>query len=181
MADDSMRSSSLPGPLSQEQGEAPEENAGYEASGRYATSGRSLDLTESRRLSQFNPGVEADMPQGEVKDNKDVYTSSKIAKEGFENFEELRQKGQLCDVVIKVEDNEYHAHRLVLAGTCPYFRVMFTGECDIHLRCARLLKYSALVNIYMYFVRKCLHGWSILHAYNTHVYQSYCKTTCNKQ
>lgn len=127
MANDSMRSSSLLG-LSQEQGDAPEENAGIEMSARHGAGTRSLDLTESRRLSQFNPGVEADMPQGEAKDNKDVYSSSRLAKEGFANFDELRDKGQLCDVTIRVEDKEYKAHRLVLAGTCPYFRVMFTGE-----------------------------------------------------
>ena len=125
MANDSLRSSSQPGPLSQEHGDAPEENAGYDMSGRYGS--RALDLTESRRLSQFNPGVEADMPQGESKDNRDVYSSSRLAKEGFVNFEELREKGQLCDVTIRVEDQDYKAHRLVLAGTCPYFRVMFTG------------------------------------------------------
>ncbi len=127
MANDSMRSSSFPGPLSQEQGEAPEENAGMDVPVRQGPGARSLDLTESRRLSQFNPGVEADMPQGEAKDNKDVYSSSRLAKEGFANFEELREKEQLCDVTIRVEDKEYKAHRLVLAGTCPYFRVMFTG------------------------------------------------------
>ena len=67
------------------------------------------------------------MPQGEAKDNKDVYTSSTLTKEGFASFDELRQNGLLCDVKIRVEDKEYAAHRLVLAGTCPYFRVMFTG------------------------------------------------------
>ncbi|XP_049893921.1 kelch-like protein 10 [Epinephelus moara] len=40
---------------------------------------------------------------------------------------ELRLEGKLCDVVIKVGDVEFDAHRIILCGCSPYFRTLFTG------------------------------------------------------
>ena len=36
--------------------------------------------------------------------------------------------GEMCDVTIQVEESEFVAHKLILAGCSPYFRAMFTGE-----------------------------------------------------
>ena len=35
---------------------------------------------------------------------------------------ELRLEGQLCDVVIKVDNVEFNAHKIILCGCSPYFR-----------------------------------------------------------
>ncbi len=40
----------------------------------------------------------------------------------------LKQEDLLYDVQLKVEENLFPAHRFVLAGTCNYFRAMFTGN-----------------------------------------------------
>ena len=39
----------------------------------------------------------------------------------------LRKDDILCDVTISVGGRKIHAHKLVLAATCPYFEKMFTG------------------------------------------------------
>nr|XP_002738426.2 PREDICTED: kelch-like protein 5-like [Saccoglossus kowalevskii] len=40
---------------------------------------------------------------------------------------ELRQKHELCDIILRIEDHEFEAHKVVLAGCCPYLRAMFTN------------------------------------------------------
>lgn len=41
-------------------------------------------------------------------------------------MKEIRRQGKLCDVTLKVEDQSFSAHRIVLAATIPYFHAMFT-------------------------------------------------------
>lgn len=43
-------------------------------------------------------------------------------------YEELRQCGQLCDVVIKTETREFPVHRAVMSASSTYFRSLFTQE-----------------------------------------------------
>ncbi|XP_037607357.1 kelch-like protein 10 [Sebastes umbrosus] len=40
---------------------------------------------------------------------------------------DLRLQGKLCDVVIKVGDVEFEAHKIILCGCSTYFRALFTG------------------------------------------------------
>ncbi|CAK6960852.1 kelch-like protein 10 [Scomber scombrus] len=40
---------------------------------------------------------------------------------------ELRREERLCDVVIKVGDVEFKAHKVILCGCSAYFRALFTG------------------------------------------------------
>lgn len=42
-------------------------------------------------------------------------------------FNEMRIAGEMTDVEIVVEDREFPAHKLILAGCSPYFRGMFRG------------------------------------------------------
>lgn len=42
----------------------------------------------------------------------------------------LRKEGKLCDVSLLVEGEVFPAHRVVLAGSSPYFQAMFTGEME---------------------------------------------------
>ena len=44
-----------------------------------------------------------------------------------EQLNRLRKDGELCDVTITVGGSKIHAHKLVLAASCPYFEKMFTG------------------------------------------------------
>ncbi|KIH56264.1 BTB/POZ domain protein [Ancylostoma duodenale] len=46
----------------------------------------------------------------------------------FAALNDLRCNGQLCDIVLVVEGRKISAHRVVLAASIPYFRVMFTTE-----------------------------------------------------
>ncbi|KRZ76268.1 Kelch-like protein 18 [Trichinella papuae] len=49
-------------------------------------------------------------------------------KAAFQCFEELRRLGKLCDVTLLVNGSKFHAHRIVLAATIPYFKAMFTHD-----------------------------------------------------
>ncbi|KAI3357286.1 hypothetical protein L3Q82_015732 [Scortum barcoo] len=41
-------------------------------------------------------------------------------------YNELRLEQQLCDAVIRVDNAEFHAHKVVLCNHSPYFRALFT-------------------------------------------------------
>lgn len=42
----------------------------------------------------------------------------------------LRKDGKLCDVVIQVGERQFPVHKVVLAGSSPYFQAMFTTDLD---------------------------------------------------
>ena len=50
---------------------------------------------------------------------KKLYSSKRIIERAFEVLNELRIQSQLCDVVIRVGEDAYPAHRAVLAATSP--------------------------------------------------------------
>ena len=37
-------------------------------------------------------------------------------------YNELRLEKQLCDAVIRVDDVEFHVHKVILCNCSPYFR-----------------------------------------------------------
>lgn len=41
-----------------------------------------------------------------------------------------RKEGTLCDVILVVGGKEYAAHKMILASSSDYFRVMFTGHME---------------------------------------------------
>lgn len=56
-----------------------------------------------------------------------VFVQDGIAS-AFPLMEEIRRQGKLCDVVLKIEDQSFSAHKIVLASTIPYFHAMFTHD-----------------------------------------------------
>ncbi|XP_054714896.1 kelch-like ECH-associated protein 1 [Uloborus diversus] len=55
------------------------------------------------------------------------FTISSYPKEAFEIMSLMRQHQKLCDVEIRVSDEIFHAHKIVLASASPYFKAMFTS------------------------------------------------------
>lgn len=46
----------------------------------------------------------------------------------FAAFEDMRRKRELCDLTIKVGNDSFLAHRVILAAGIPYFRTVFTSD-----------------------------------------------------
>ena len=46
----------------------------------------------------------------------------------FLEMNALREANHLCDVILEVEGEKVHCHRVVLASLSAYFRAMFTGD-----------------------------------------------------
>ena len=59
-----------------------------------------------------------------------VYKSRQISEQALCALDEMRRHSQLCDVVIRVDNHDFVAHRAVLAATIPYFMAMFTGKVN---------------------------------------------------
>ena len=54
--------------------------------------------------------------------------NEKIYRTLFNNINNLRKNKVLCDVILKVEDQEFFAHRIILSACSDYFCAMFTNE-----------------------------------------------------
>ena len=90
-----------------------------------SSSVKSSYASDNRRTPQCQ-SVEADMA---IEENvKRACGSKKVWETGFLAMDDLRRQGKLCDIVIKVGDRSFPAHRVVLAAVCPYFRGMFAGQ-----------------------------------------------------
>ncbi|XP_042202816.1 kelch-like protein 18 [Callorhinchus milii] len=53
---------------------------------------------------------------------------AELPARGYSAMEEIRRRGRLCDVTLKVGEHKYSAHRIVLAASIPYFHAMFTND-----------------------------------------------------
>lgn len=49
------------------------------------------------------------------------------SNDALKTMNDLRRKGELCDVVLHVDGRQFPAHRIVLAGASSYLRAMFTN------------------------------------------------------
>ena len=56
-----------------------------------------------------------------------AFTIFSHMQNAFHVMDELRESNELCDIVLCVEKQEFHAHKVVLAGCSPYLRAMFTN------------------------------------------------------
>jgi hypothetical protein len=56
--------------------------------------------------------------------------SEKTFRSIFQNINSLRKNQLLCDVILKVENEQYYAHRVILSACSDYFCAMFTNEVN---------------------------------------------------
>ena len=70
----------------------------------------------------------ADQATGQPACTDYVFTASGHATSLLSAMKLLRERSDLCDVTLCVEQEEYRAHRLVLAACSPYFNAMFTNQ-----------------------------------------------------
>ena len=57
-----------------------------------------------------------------------LFTASSHASGLLSCMKELREASSLCDITLCVAEEEFKAHRLVLAASSPYFSAMFTNQ-----------------------------------------------------
>ncbi len=67
-------------------------------------------------------------PVEDVKPSSVVFTDVAYSTELLTSFSSLREQEELSDVVICVGGSRVPTHRLILAGSSPYFRAMFTSK-----------------------------------------------------
>lgn len=63
-----------------------------------------------------------------IDDGYVLFKQADLFVENVHTIREIRRQGKLCDVTIKVDDQSFSAHRIVLAATIPYFYAMFMNE-----------------------------------------------------
>ena len=56
------------------------------------------------------------------------YTEREHPRTAFEYLNQMRKRGDLCDVTLIVDTKEIRAHKVVLAACSQYFEQMFIGE-----------------------------------------------------
>lgn len=56
-----------------------------------------------------------------------TFCMSNYAKEALKMMYMMRQHHMLTDVVLEVEQELFHVHKVVLSSASPYFKAMFTG------------------------------------------------------
>jgi kelch-like protein 18 len=65
-------------------------------------------------------------------DHQEIFSPQTCFAAAFYELEKLRAKQELCDVVVRLEGREFHAHKVILIACCPYFEAMFLSgmtEC----------------------------------------------------
>ncbi|XP_076455943.1 kelch-like protein 18 [Babylonia areolata] len=77
-----------------------------------------------------NLSISSRLKPGE-RDSEDtvIYRQNDLPAEAFPMISDIRRQGKLCDVTLKVGDQKFSAHRVILAASIPYFNAMFT--CDM--------------------------------------------------
>jgi kelch-like protein 18 len=70
-----------------------------------------------------------------------VFQQNDLFPLAFPCMEEIRRQGRLCDVVLKIDGQDFSAHKIVLAATIPYFHAMFMNDMvesrnkEIEMKC----------------------------------------------
>ncbi|XP_069935542.1 kelch-like protein 17 isoform X7 [Oryctolagus cuniculus] len=67
-------------------------------------------------------------PAAPMEGHSVAHNSKRHYHDAFVAMSRMRQRGLLCDVVLRVAATEIRAHKVVLASCSPYFHAMFTNE-----------------------------------------------------
>lgn len=67
-----------------------------------------------------------------IDDGYVLFRQEDLFSDNLPVMREIRRQGKLCDVTIKVEDQSFSAHRIVLAANIPYFYAMFMNDMREH-------------------------------------------------
>lgn len=76
--------------------------------------------------------------------DRQIFTDSH-AKSILTTMNNLRKENMLCDVMLKVEGQEFPVHRIVLAACSDYFCAMFTNQVSVvgfSVLCTYLFSFS---------------------------------------
>jgi len=104
------------------------------------------------QFSIVSPIGEPDLVELADCEESTIFHQKDLPNGGFSAMEDIRRQGKLCDVTLKIDDHSFHAHRVVLAATIPYFRAMFTHDmveskqADITMRSIDPSAMEALIN-----------------------------------
>lgn len=63
-----------------------------------------------------------------------TFCMSNYAKDTMKMIFMMRSHHMLTDVVLEVQQELFHAHKVILSAASPYFKAMFTGglkECEM--------------------------------------------------
>ncbi|XP_073447454.1 kelch-like protein 10 [Aquarana catesbeiana] len=87
----------------------------------------SRDRDMSRTGTAGPPGLAMDWDFGALSacPNTDILEQT-IRRMAWTTFHELRLEDELCDVIIKVDDVEFKAHKIILSVCSLYFRALFS-------------------------------------------------------
>ncbi|CAF0813231.1 unnamed protein product [Brachionus calyciflorus] len=92
-----------------------------------------LNTTISNNLSNISLNTSQNSTKIITNTNKILSSVENFAdpnwsSNGFQNMEEIRRLGKLCDITLMAQDHKYTAHRIVLAASIPYFNAMFLHD-----------------------------------------------------
>lgn len=70
------------------------------------------------------------LPSSSKKDGEVIHFEENHVKDVLKRVDNLRQHGHLgfCDVTLRLEGQEFHAHKIILASCSDYFYAMFSGN-----------------------------------------------------
>ena len=83
---------------------------------------------EEERLSPYRPLCHPYSNRDKHESPQVTYKPDYFVAQAFEQLASMRDRGELCDVVIRVGETTLHAHKTILAACSPYFHAMFSGE-----------------------------------------------------
>lgn len=110
------------------------------------SSNTSFDTSDSEKVKYLSSRTVSESEECVIFQQLDIFAH------GFSIMEEIRRQGKLCDVTLKVEDQSFTGHRLVLAASIPYFHAMFMHDMveskqrDITIQGIDAVALGALVN-----------------------------------
>lgn len=92
------------------------------------TSNQAQNITNSTNSIKSTPSSSSGSISNKILSNVENFSDPNWSFNGFQNMEEIRRLGKLCDITLIAQDHKYTAHRIVLASSIPYFNAMFLHD-----------------------------------------------------